>query len=641
MTEIESKIDKLIQWNREYREGNASVTDTEYDRLVEEVKDTDEYKAIEQSLNEGTGDVLHKGYVVGSLKKCKANEDEELRSWVAKNGNSYIVSSKCDGMSFVLHYYNGKLIDGITRGDGYKGISHKHKIKDIVPNKINTDGHVIIRGEMLIEFDKFEQLNQDYQTTYAHPRNAVTGLFNDKKNNIPLGEYCSFKAYRIIKKPSSINFESYSKELMWLVDAGFKIPFFIPAEAKHMNTETLMEMYESCKNTENFPIDGLVIQNNNSFEISDEYYPENARAWKSNLLNEQTTIIGYDWRLSKGGMLCPVAQIKPVVLDGATVSQATAYNYEYVKSHGLGIGAEVEIIKSGDIIPKIVSVTKWSDDFKFPEVCPECGAKLEVNGVHLCCTNKQCQKRQTKSLAHFLRQCKVEVASTKSLENWGIHTIEELLAWTPDNKMKQHVKFNNELYNKLFTKSPKDLLLAFDYNGIGTKTIQKIIDTNSLEAFISAYINNDNTITIKTTKGITKDTLERLWKIREDISVIYNLITTDKRYSGFDTIQSEARTEDLILSGQSFCFTGSLNYMSRTKAQELVEQLGGKAASGVSKSLTYLVTNDKNSGSSKNRKAAELGVKVIDEMEFYTIVKYDTNSKKQSIETTEDSVADL
>ncbi len=626
---MNDKIEKLIEYNRQYRLGTPIVSDTEYDAMVEAVKVElpDEYNKIKQLLNEGTGNISHGEYIIGSLEKIKAGEDDVLNSFINQN-HTYVITSKCDGMSFVLHYLNGKLIDAITRGDGYKGISRFKKAIQInsIPKSIADKSYVIIRGEALIEYDQFELLKEEQNISYAHPRNAVVGIMNDKRedNN---SSYVSFFAYQILK--GNKQFDNYLDMLQGLHNFGFKTPK--QTICKNWSTDSLMEIYNSHKEFENFPIDGLVIQDNKFEPFGKHYYPDDARAWKSNLLNAESEIIGYDWRLSKDGKLCPVAQLKPVILDGAEVKQASAFNYEYIKTRQLGIGAKVSIQKKGDIIPGIDTIISTSTNFQFPEVCPVCGAKLTIIGKHLCCTNPECSLQQTKSLAHMLRNIGVEVANVKSLENWNIHNIDDLINWIPDYKMKQHEKFNNELLNKLFTASYKKLICSMDWSGVGERIINKILDANSLESFIDKFI-YDKDIVLNTTTGITESTFDRIWNAREVPAKSFKLIISDRRYCG-NKDESGAAIDDnsLILNGQSFCFTGKLNYMGRTQAEAMVERLGGRIA-GVSKTLTYLVTNDTSSGSSKNVKAAKLGVKVINELEFYKIVSYDIAKGKQETE---------
>lgn len=624
---IKEKLDLLIKANTAYRLGNPIITDQEYDLIISEIKDTKEYDEIKYLLNEGAdGSDFQHSYVIGSLEKLKNGEDDTIKSFDNNNlTKNWIITPKLDGASLTLYYINGKLADIATRGDGYKGKSQFKRLFDLnIPKTLTfAKGTVVIRGEILLTHQAFDRLNVDTNGKYKkHPRNAVVGLLGDKNDTCHIASYASFYAYRIL---SEYDTENYENELGILKQEGFSVPFYTIIKQGELNSETLMGIYQEFLARSPWEIDGLVIQSNENCKYENEYYPANTRAFKANELAAESIITGIDWRMTKDGSLSPIAQIEPVMLNGSKVTQASAFNYEWVKNHKIGIGAKVVVIKSGEIIPVISQVIETSDNSDIPSNCPYCGGQLKIEGKKLYCINSNCDESLYKSLAFFLNNLDIPNVSAKTLKSWNLKTINDVINFYPDPRYKKQADFYKSLPEKFWAISYTKLMCSFDYKGIGEKIVKKLIKANGVDKMNRALF-IDHSISLITPSGTTQDTVARLRKaIIENnlMSIWHNIITCDNwivyESSREKELKSGCEISKLPLSGKSFCFTGAMS-ISRKEAIAMVENLGGEVKSSVSKGLNYLVTNDKNSGSGKNKKAAELGIAILDEKDFLKLV---------------------
>lgn len=632
--EVKEIIKKIINANIQYRLGNPSLTDQEYDQLVSLVKNQKEFKDIEHFLNEGRGDKKHQ-FTIGSLLKLKRGEDNDIKNFDnshIEDTQQWIITPKFDGASITVYYNNGQLLDICTRGDGYYGKSVLNKLKTIIPSFIsNTTGLVGIRGELIITDLDFIELNKNTNNKYnKHPRNAIVGMLNEKKkNNIDC--YASFYAYRVLGN----TFKNYLGELKFLKENQFNIPFYTLLNQGKLGTTCLMEVYHDFLNKVNYAIDGLVIQSNENNIVENEYYPNNARAFKANEIAIESEIVDVKFDVSKDNKLVPIIYIKPKELSGSTITKVTGCNYSYIKSKGLGIGAKVLIQKKGEIIPFISEVIEYSNDFTYiPETCPVCGSPIITMGKQLYCSNPNCKHAITKSVAFFLKNLGVEECSEKSLRNWNIVSLDDLLDFVPEKSSKQQTKLISELNTKLFPITEEKLILSFDYSGVGEKLIKKIIKANSCEDFIGVFFGNeDKPLNIPT--GITENTFNRISKAIKNnkLDKFYNRLISDDRWIKFNDERERIKRKNQAesskeLAGKSFCFTGALS-IGRNFATELVEKLGGDVKSSVSGGLTYLVTENANSGSTKAKKARQLGTTVLGEKEFFDMVHYDPNKGRQ------------
>lgn len=616
-TELKSKI---LAANAAYRSGDALISDQEFDDLCEEYQklvSADEYEKFRDSLHETKGKVKHP-YIMGSLDKFKYEEPEKIKQFILDHCEGGInISAKVDGISCRLHYENGKLVSAAGRGDGYFGEDLTDKIQYVkgVP-KILGNGKsgsrvksIDIRGELVILKDDFAKM-----TGFANARNACAGIMNRKDFKPEDVSNVTFVAYTILGK------EFCKEEQFALLSAwgGFKVAWNINYSSKYYyydrKLEPADELFALVSQDFEYDVDGLVVCGN-LYRNEDKYRPDECIAFKTNQLIATTRVndVSFDGP-SKDGYFIPVAELEPVELGGATISRAHLHNLNYIRQKDLKYGSIVKIVKSGDIIPKVICVVenpKNCVSIKFPKECPCCGKKL-VQGeddLNLKCTNPDCKDQVLKRIANFISHLKVKGISEATLDNFKIYSFEDLIKFRPNAKYKTEVKLFNELANKVFTKSKAKLLAAMNFEGLAEKSISKIIDFYGFDNIIAGNYNGYPS-------GIGSLTLQKFKDdIRENLAIV-DMFINDSRYNCLETTRSNVATTKHI---GSVCFTGKLNTMTRSQASKLAEDNGYEVKDGVNKGLTYLVTNDTESGSSKNKKAKQLGTKIISEKEFLAL----------------------
>lgn len=604
---------QLIETNLKYRAGVPIISDTDYDKLLDVYRlqvSEEEYNEFREKLFEVPGKVKHP-YIMGSLDKTKADEgDDSLQKWITKN-NAYglFISSKIDGASLRLEYKDGVLVDAVTRGDGEYGESIYNKAIYFVPTKLNTNFTGNIRSEVVLSKNNFSKLCEIDNTEYKNPRTSTVGLINSKEFKVETISLLKVVTYELMG-------ESVTKEVQYnfLKKLGFETAKYITLSNNTSNIKNeMIELFNVWLDECDYEIDGLVITSmyNNIFE--NIRIPKKTIAFKANTLSKNTTIIDIEWNMSKSGYLKPVAILDPVELGGAMIGRATLYNYQWVKDRNIHYSSTINVLKSGDIIPRIMSINNinCSTKIEFPTNCEYCGTTLIEEGVELKCPNKNCSEQELLKISQFIKRLGIEDASTKSLRNFGILSFDNLINWRPDSNYKSQEKLYKEILKKIFNIKKTDLFAALDCNGMGEKTVNKLINfygfNNILNKIFLCYPQS-------LPEGVGIITVENFKETLDYNIELYNKIINDSRYS--EPVEKQnPNNVNAYLVGKSYCFTGKLNTMTRPQAEEMVIYAGGKIA-GVSKNLTYLVTNDKDSGSSKNKKAQDLGITLINEEEF-------------------------
>ena len=364
---MEKLIEKIVEANKAYRAGSPIMSDQDYDDLLESLKSEmseDEYEAFVATLNEGTieknldGKVKHP-FIMGSLEKLKAEEPEVVKKWIKENVEHRLsVSAKVDGISSRAEYRNGKLVSLTTRGDGYFGqdITSKAKYIKGLPQTLphgtwdNFTGS--IRGELVILKNDFELMRDKY----ANPRNACAGIMNrkdgDKKFNVHELRCVSFIPYTVLGN-------QYTKEEQFgfLEDVGFNVAWNNFLEKEKIDDTIVDRLFEiASKDVLPYETDGLVICDS-EWRNEDKYRPDGCKAFKINQSAGITKIIGFDWGTpSANGKFTPVALLEPIQLAGTTVKRVTCNNITWMEKMGVEIGKTVKVLKSGEIIPKIIEV---------------------------------------------------------------------------------------------------------------------------------------------------------------------------------------------------------------------------------------------------------------------------------------------
>ena len=630
---------KIIEANKAYRDGCPTMDDQTFDSLVEsfqKLMPEDEFNEFRNSLHEVKGKVKHP-FIMGSLDKLKYEMPEEVEAFVRTCEDGLNVSCKVDGISCRLHYENGKITSASSRGDGEFGQDLSDKIEYVkcIPKTIDDLETLDIRGELVITEEDFAKLDG-----FANARNAVAGLMGRKDWNPDDIKNVTFVAYTILGPKFSKNEQFSVLERL----GGFKVAWHKIFSHEEASAQDFIEiLFKLASNDYGFDTDGLVICSP-TYHNEEKYRPNACKAFKINQLAAETTLIDvvFDGP-SKTGVHVPVGIIEPVNLGGAEISRVSLYNLDFIDTMGLKYGSKVEITRSGDVIPRLTRLIcnpSTSKDIVLPEICNCCGSKLVRDGVNLRCMNKKCVDQVVNQIALFIKNLGVKSASNALLKKFGITSFDALVGFNPNKKYKSETKLATELYDKMFSRSKLDLLCNMTcFDGLAETMLRKIIDFyaskgSHLEDFFlscdpKGYALNTNMKSLWIERhgfpnGVSEATLD---KFQDGLEEAYNnamLIVNNPKYHGQAAFLDDPEVFKKQSNGQSVCFTGALNTMSRSQASEMAKNAGFEVKSGVSRGLTYLVTNNIDSGSSKAKKAKDLGTKVISEKEFLTLVQKNT-----------------
>ena len=620
---------QIIAANKAYRDGHPIMSDQAFDDLCEELSNAipqNEYDAFRNSLNEGKGKVKHP-FVMGSLDKLKREEPEEVIKFVKSLGKTINISAKVDGISSRASYKNGKLTSLTTRGDGSFGenISDKAKYVNGLPHTL-VDSHTKmpinedyeIRGELVILKNDFIKLNDLMDGKFANARNACAGIMNRKDWTPSEVNFVTFIPYTILDQ---LHTKADQFKILDSIN-GMMSAWYVSVDVDSIK-DIPQQLFDWASQEFDYETDGLVVCAD-SYINEDKYRPDKCKAFKINMLVAETTLIDVVWEgPSKDGFFCPVGIIEPTDLGGSCISRVTLHNLDFINQLGLMYGSRVIIKKSGDVIPHIECVvgnmSNHCTNIILPTECQCCGSKLVRDGVNMRCINKDCADQVIHRLVNFIKKLGVKSASNATLKNFGITSFEKLISFTPNTKYKSEVKLYDELYSKVFSRNKADILSAMNFVGLAETLVKKIIDYYGFDAIESSSFNE---IAYKSLPmGIGSITMDKFIDDLPEALRFTQMVVNDTRYHYIEGTQMPSRNIKII---GSICVTGSLNFGSRNKFLEFAKDHGYESKSGVTKGLTYLINNDINSNSSKNRKAKELGIKILTEAEFMKLIENDT-----------------
>ena len=627
-----------------YAEDVEIMSNFEYDKLYDELV----------SLEAETGTVFansptqNVGYeVVSSLPKerhpapmlslDKTKEVDALVSWIGdKEG---LLSWKMDGLTVVLTYEGGSLVKAVTRGNGEIGevITPNARTFVNIPGKISYKGQLVIRGEAIITYSDFEKINAlipDADARYKNPRNLCSGSVRQLSSQITAERSVRFYAFSMVDPEDSdliAKFEnSFEKRFDYLRELGFET-----VEYKRVTAETLPEMVKwfSEKIPENdFPTDGLVlsyddIEYGRSLGTTAKF-PRNAIAFKWRDEEAETVLREIEWSPSRTGLINPVAIFDTVDLEGTDVSRASLHNISYIKDLKLGIGDRIKVYKANMIIPQISENLTQSGAFSVPDSCPACGGVTEIrndNGTEtLNCTNPDCPAKNIKHFDLFVSRnaMNIDGMSEATLERFigeGIlHGLSDLYHLSEHKNIIVNLDgFGERSFDKLIQAveaSRKADMAAFLYGlgipGFGVANAKLIVKAykSDIEAIINAK--EEDLVEIDQVGDVLAHDFVSYFSDEKNLSEVRRLL---------DEIEFvvEENTAEQDLDGMTFVITGSLEqYPNRDALKKEIEDRGGKVAGSVSAKTSYLINNDINSNSSKNKKAKSLGIEIITEEMF-------------------------
>lgn len=635
---IEELVKKLNEASKAYyRQDREIMSNREYDRLYDELVSLEKESGIVLS----TSPTVNVGYeVVSSLPKerhpspmlslDKTKEVSELESWLGdKQG---LLSRKLDGLTVVLTYEGGSLVKAVTRGDGITGevITANARTFENIPLTIPEKGQVVIRGEAVISYGDFERINTD--GSYKNPRNLCSGSVRQLNSEVTAARHVRFYAFSLAKGKE---FAYRHQQIEWMNSQGFAT--VENAAVDRENIAKAVQNFADRIGDFEIPSDGLVlIYDDIAYGRSlgtTAKFPRDAIAFKWADELAETELKEVIWNASRTGLINPIAVFEPVELEGTTVSRASVHNLSIVEELKLGIGDRISVYKANMIIPQIAENRTGSGTVKPPGNCPVCGEATVIRdekGIRtLHCPNPGCPAKKVKAFTHFVSRnaMNIEGLSENTLEK----LIDEAIIKTPADifrmgRWREHIVAMEGFGEKSFEKL--------------TAAAEKAGHTTPARLLYALGIPNIGVANAKMIAGACRNSWEDIRDLDEAALVKIEGIgdTMAKAYVDFFAkADNRAMVEELMplldidesfeesgsrLEGKSFVITGSLEHFeNRDACKEKIEELGGKTAGSVSARTDYLINNDIMSNSSKNKKAKELGVKIITEAEFLEMIK--------------------
>ena len=612
-----------------------------YDELVKLEKETNVVLSNSPTQNVGyetASELPKKAHESPMLSLDKTKSVTELEDWLGDN--EALLSWKMDGLTIVLTYRGGELVEAVTRGNGIIGevITNNAKNFQNVPLKIEYKGELILRGEAVIKYSDFKRINEsisDADAKYKNPRNLCSGSVRQLNPAVTRERKVYFNVFNVVKA-DDIDFEnSKAKQFEWAKNEGFDV-----VEYKFTNRASLandIADFESRIADNDIPSDGLVLLLDDialgERLGSTAKFPRNAMAFKWSDERQTTKLKYIEWSPSRTGLINPVAVFEPVELEGTTVSRASLHNVSIFEELMLGVGDEISVYKANMIIPQVYENLTKSNTEKVPKICPACGKdttiKKDNESKVLLCTNPDCQVKHIKQYALM--------ASRDALNIDGLSesTLEKFLSKgfiKSDSDLFHLDKFKDEIINMdgFGKRSYEKLISALDeaknttvsrflyslgISGIGSanaKMIAKYFD-NDIDRIISA--SKDDLLEIEGIGEVLANSIVDFFRSEKNIENIESL----RKILKFEKEESVGGDK---LSGKVCVITGSLQHFSnRNELKELIEKNGGKVSGSVSSKTNYLINNDTASNSSKNKKAKELGVEIISEEDFLKLLE--------------------
>lgn len=630
-----------------YQDAKEIMSNLEYDKLYDELelleKETGIVLSVSPTQNVGysvVSELPKETHPSPMLSLGKTKSIEELIEFVGDN-KAYL-SWKLDGLTIVLTYNEGKLYKAVTRGNGEIGevVTENVKMFANVPLAIPYKGELVIRGEAIIKYSDFERINsmiEDDSSKYKNPRNLCSGSVRQLNSEITKSRNVNFIAFSFVSSSGADGLldttDSKNMRMEWLRLQGFDI-----VTSKAVDKDTMkdaVEWFSSQISLNDFPSDGLVLSLD-SIMLSKSLgrtakFPRDAIAFKWKDEQAKTKLINIEWNTSRTGLINPVAVFEPVELEGTIVSRASVHNLSIVEELALTPGDEIMVYKANMIIPQISENLTKTGKISFPDTCPVCGVETKVvceNGVKtLHCTNDKCIAKKIKGLSLFVSR------DGMNIEGLSESTLEKFIS----------MGFITEYADLFLLEKHKEEITQLE--GFGEKSYSKLIasidkaKTVGMPNFI--YSIGIPNIGIATAKAICEHFDYDIDKIicakRDELTLVDGLgeIIANGFVSYFEDIDNQKNVRDLLeyiqlnipkknsqstLAGKIFVITGNVHHFNnRNEIRDIIESLGGKVATGVSAKTNYLINNDVNSSSSKNKKAKELGIPIISEEEFIDI----------------------
>ncbi len=653
MTDLKNKKEKIEQMQNlivllnqaskaYYQESREIMPNHEYDRLYDMLEALEKETGVTLSKSPTTrvgyevlSDLPKEKHPQKMLSLDKTKDVEQLKSWLGDQEG--VMSWKLDGLTIVLTYEEGKLVKAVTRGNGEVGevITANARAFSNLPVSIPFKERLVLRGEAVISYPDFEKINEtitDEGAKYKNPRNLCSGSVRQLNSAVTAERHVRFYAFALVSA-EGMEFAKRTEQFEWLAAQGFAVVQHRMVTASNLEVTVRRFADEILDNIN--PSDGLVL----SFDDiaygqslgTTAKFPRDSIAFKWRDEIKETTLEEIEWSASRTGLINPVAIFEPVELEGTTVSRASVHNISVMRELRLGIGDRIKVYKANMIIPQIAENLTGSNSVEIPSECPVCGSHTQIhneNGVQtLMCPNPECLAKQIKSFTHFVSR------DAMNIEGLSEMTIEKLIA-------RGMIK---ELADLFHVEKYRDEIV--DMEGFGEKSfanlknsIEKARNTTVQRFLYSLGIPNIGTANARIIAQHCHNSWQRVQNLsKEELMTIDGIgeVMADA-FVGFFANPAKAHiVGDLLkeihldeefeaggtaFEGITFVITGSLkHYENRDALKAEIEKQGGKVAGSVSAKTGYLINNDLLCQSGKNKKAKELGIKIIDEE---TIMKW-------------------
>lgn len=626
-----------------YQRDEEIISNLEYDRLYDQL----------QALEKETGIVLsgsptvRVGYeVVSGLPKerhpspmlslDKTKDVTALKDWLGDKAG--LLSWKLDGLTIVMSYEGGKLTKAVTRGDGITGevITNNARVFENIPLTIPEKGPVTVRGEAVISYRDFEKINEtigDADARYKNPRNLCSGTVRQLNNEITAGRHVKFYAFSLAEGKEA---QFRHQQFQWMKEQGFETVEYVKVNAD--TVEEAVNGFQERIGAFPLPSDGLVltfddIEYGRSLGATAKF-PRDSIAFKWKDEMRETTLREILWNVSRTGLINPIAIFEPVELEGTTVSRASVHNLSIVKELALGEGDEIRVYKANMIIPQVAENLTRSGTAQPPDKCPVCGSDTVIeddNGVEtLHCPNPECPAKRIKAFTHFVSRNAMNIeglseATLERLVDEGM--VREFADLFDLGKWRDRIVtmegFGEKSFDNLTAAAekashttPARLLFGLGVPNIGVANARMIARECGDDWDRICSLTEEELTAIDGIGAVMASGYVKFFHDGEKLKLLSHLMPKLELVKESD----EGRSDQL--AGLTFVITGKVEHFdNRDALKAAVEKAGGKTSSAVSSKTDYLINNDISSGSSKNRKAKELGIPIITEEEFLKMIE--------------------
>ncbi len=648
--EIQSLVERLNAASDAYYNGREEImTNYEWDAAFDRLKKLEEETGIilpdsptqNVSADNLTGQKEEHEFPALSLAKTK--KMAELAKW-AENRPIWL-SWKLDGLTLVVTYDNGKLTKVVTRGNGHIGtnITHLSTAIDGILQAIPYKGHLVIRGEAVISYPDFEQFNIEAEEEYANPRNLASGSLTLKNINEVKERHIRWIPFTLVYEEEEI--VSWGNRMAWLEQQGFKpVDRELIEQPTEVNIQAVINRWTervTGKSSSPFPypVDGLVITYDDTVyaatgSVTGHHATRAGYAFKWQDESAETELEYIEWSCA-ASTISPIAVFKPVELEGTTVKRASLCNISECERLGIGDkGTKIAVIKANKIIPKVINVVERLGVFHIPEICPVCQSATEViesesSGTKtLHCTNTHCPAKQLKKFGRFVSKEGINI------DGLSEQTIQKFinLGWVREYADLFHLNnhaselrtmdgFGDKSVSKLLTAIEKArdveahrLLFALNIPLIGRDVCNRLLSAYQIADLFHTATEAPTEDVFATIAGIGPEksaSFVRWMKDKDNYSMLQQLLVE------LNISQSSSAPTGNSCEGLTFVITGDVHhYKNRNELKAYIESQGGKVTGSVSKSTGFLINNDVESSSGKNKKAKELSIPIISEEEF-------------------------